>query len=160
MLRTPFKPRGTMKSPYSTEILKQQSRLMFFFLPLLLCFHVKISMLQLQINFFFLFTITPHLCKNLAAHLSICRLNSGTISTSWKCFSCFHLAMQPFCRVATAFSLLWVRRNKDRNPLFTVFAILSVHCEVYVNYCYFLKPALEVRETHTCSPNPSIIQKH
>lgn len=78
-----------------------------FFLPLVLCIHVKMSIICLQIQFFFfLLAITPPLCKNLAAHLSDCRLNSGSVSVSWKCFSCFHLAMQPFCRVATAVALL------------------------------------------------------
>lgn len=42
------------------------------------------------------FSLQSHL-----SHAKILLLNSGSVSLSWKCFTCFNLPMPPFCRVAT-----------------------------------------------------------
>lgn len=93
---------------------------------------------------FFLLTITPSLCKNLTAHLRDCRLNSGSASVSWRCFSCFYLAMKMICRVATAVALPWVMGDKDVNPLFPVSALFHLFLKLMSTYCCLLQPALQV----------------
>lgn len=104
----------------------------------------------------FLLTITPPPCKNLAAHLSNCRLNSGCISVSWKCFSCSHLVVQLFRQVGTAVICmsLWVtKKTKTGN-------IHSLSLPFFLSFwslCQLLLSLPVVRETCTHFSNQSII---
>lgn len=88
VLRT-FRSRGAMNSPYSTERLKHQCRLIFI-LSLVLCIQVITSMACLQIPFFFLLMITTSPMQKILLP------NSGPGSVPWQCFSCFDLYRPPF----------------------------------------------------------------